>query len=280
MATFRKFNIGDKLRPTAAQANAWTDAAIANEQNKNRKQSNIQSQIANATRVPVSNESGVAVPEFSVLELTGSIADPATNENEFLNQIAFVGDAVTSTDTNKFAITQQYLPDQVIDSNAIVAGVTFARLTGATEQTNATPTSGQSTLETGSSGPCVILYDPGIDTSERFGIVRIGGGGSSSSGGGFILFQPVEICPGIGFACDCVVGRVEIASCGLGLAKDDEVTVWDASGSWLQMPDSILFASYFYAQKMAFDPEPYTNPATNGCSFIVTGAPCVEPSFL
>ena len=169
---FDRYISGDKPRFSADQVNGWTDASLKNVEHGTLAGSQ---QGRSANGIPVSNETGTDLPAFSVIQLGGPAVDPEVNEDEYLNKLAFSGETVTDGDTEKFAITQLYLPDGVIDANATVSGVCFARVTGDAGQTNATTKSGQDTLETGSSGPCVILYDPGPSGQERIAAVRIGG---------------------------------------------------------------------------------------------------------
>lgn len=178
--TFRQYAVGDKPRFAASQVNAWTAAARAHQQNQRASQAGSPQQL-DVSRVPVSNESGTDLPPFSVLQLTGPAVDPTDDESEYLNRIAFTGGTVNEDDTDKIAIIQQYLPDGVIDPGAIVSGLTFARLTGDAGQTNATSKAGQTTLEAATSGPCVILYDPGPAGEERTACVKIGGGSGGTS---------------------------------------------------------------------------------------------------
>lgn len=171
--SFRQFASGEKFNPSARQVNAWTEAALAHRRH-GKSQGTAQGTFSNVNRAAVSNGTGQDLPPFSVLQLTGPAVDPSVDENEYLNQIAFLGDECDDDGTNKFVITQNYLPDSIVDAKAIVSGVTFARLTGPVDQTNAAPKSGQTALEAGSNGPCEILFDPGPYDSERYAIVKIG----------------------------------------------------------------------------------------------------------
>lgn len=177
MTKHKRYAQGDKPRFSAAQVNFWTDGAIAAQ-----KRPIPNGSLRNASGgiyAPVANGSGEGLPPFSVLQLTGPGIDPAENENGYLSQIAFEGGAVSEDDTQNFGITQQFQSNNAIGPAAI-AGITFARLTGAVDQPNATTVSGENTLAAAASGPCVILFDPGPADEERFALVRIGGGGSAA----------------------------------------------------------------------------------------------------
>lgn len=168
----QRYSSGDKPNFSADQVNSWTDAAIANQKHGTlpRRQ-----QPRPVNRIPVSNGTGSSLPAFSVVQLIGPAIDPEANEDEYLNMLAFSGGVVSKNDTEQFAIIQQFLDHNAIDSRAIVSGACYVRVTGDAGQTNATTKSGQETLETGSSGPCIILYDPGPSGQERIAAVRIGG---------------------------------------------------------------------------------------------------------
>lgn len=178
---FRRFSPGDKPRFAAQQVNAWTDAAQAFASGNGRTLQEQYRSVGNATRFPVKNGTADDVPAFSVFELEAPAILPTESSESYQAAIAFSGKEVATDDTNKFAISQIFLSPDAEDSNAVLSGVTFARLIGNTGQTNATPTNGGHLLTTGETGPCVILYDPGPaeGETERIGIVRIGGGGGA-----------------------------------------------------------------------------------------------------
>lgn len=250
MASFRKFNIGDKLRPTAAQVNAWTEAAISNRQNKNRKTASLEGKMKSASRVMVSNETGGNLPAFSVLEITSSAIDPDVNEDEYLNCLALTGDTVSEDGTDKIGITQQYLTDGEIDPNTVLSGVSYARLTGDTGQDYAKPIDGETALQASSSGPCVILFDPGPAYEERTAIVRVGTG--SSADGLEVRFRVLSVNSGV----TPRTALVEVLSADSDVSRLPEenqysqITVYDKTGCNLVTPYDDLLCKQGYARYM------------------------------
>ena len=185
MADMRRYSSGDKPQFKADTVNAWTEAAEAHRSGQNQNHNTKTITNTDSNRQSVKNGSGVSLPPYSVLEFDNPIILPSTNENAYKAKIGFVGEESTTDNVDKIAITQQYLSDGAIDPGAILAGVTFVRLTGVEGKTKAGSKASQATMETSDDGNCVILYDPGEpdgdEEGERIAIIRIDGGGSGES---------------------------------------------------------------------------------------------------
>ncbi|WP_437230387.1 hypothetical protein SH661x_001941 [Planctomicrobium sp. SH661] len=177
-----KHTRGGRWVPTTRQLNSWDRAADA------ASRLNGGDAPLPAARNPdlamIRNQTGDPLPQYSVVQCTSPVIDPATDEDRYRSLMAFNGTAIGADDEQRIAITQLRLADGDVDPFGVVSGVTWARLTGPADKTSATTKEDQSTLEASDSGPCVILYDPGPDDEERIALVRIGGGSSSGSSGG------------------------------------------------------------------------------------------------
>lgn len=97
-----------------------------------------------------------------------------------------------------------------------------------------------------------------------------------------IVFRPIDVCPGIGFPCDCCLAEVLAASCGSGVKEGDTVQVWDVNRCYFNLPSEILFASQFTATLFKahgglVSPGDESPP---GCIWRVNGSCCTETSEL
>ena len=93
-----------------------------------------------------------------------------------------------------------------------------------------------------------------------------------------VIFRPFEVCPGIGFTCDCVVATVVTAGCGSNLSPGDEIQVWDITQDNFLMPPELLFNSIGFARYYKIQ-EPSGNrpPGLEGdCRWVVEKMACVE----
>ena len=181
MTKFRRYASGDKPVFTASQLNAINEAALAHSQGKSQTLQADRLRQRTGNHFPVANGTEDDLPAFSVLELQRALIEPDTDENLYKSAVAFNGIKPTEESIFTFGITQQYLPAGVIDSGAIVSGVSFARITGPTGATLAKVANDAYTLTSDDAGNIPVLYDPGEDTGERIAIVRLSGGGGGSS---------------------------------------------------------------------------------------------------
>ena len=172
MSQFRRFTSGQKLKPTAAQVNAWTDAAEL-VRLRPGKISDSQQKRFTAAHVPVKNNRGAQLPAFSVLELTEPLFDATASQEDYESRVAFSGGLPSIDGALNFVITQRLLEDGDIDPFAVVQGVTLATLSGPEGQLTAGPESNSEKLITGQIG-AKILHDPGPEGSDRIGYVLIG----------------------------------------------------------------------------------------------------------
>lgn len=126
--------------------------------------------------ITVTNGTGSTRNRYEVLQIDGSVFNGETEKEQYVPRFRGTGIQCDTDDTEQFAIIQN---DNVIEdgqARCYASGETFAKLTGATGKTHASAKSGQYTLETGDSGPVVIIHDPGPTNTERVGYVRFGGG--------------------------------------------------------------------------------------------------------
>lgn len=113
---------------------------------------------------------------FEVVEIVRPVTRPADDESRYLTSLFWRVRTPAADNVTRIAIlTQQLEPDRV-DPSAVVAGVTWSRLTGPTGQRFARTVKGERALRAGSYGPAEILYDPGPGDTERIAQVRLGGG--------------------------------------------------------------------------------------------------------
>lgn len=149
----------------------------------------LQGRTQNGKGVPkdegfVRNETEEEHDEFSVFEIGDPLISPDDDEDGFsFGETLFEAIEVSSDGVERICVIQTPASDDDTLVRAVFAGVTRVRLTGPSGQTHARPVAEEYTLEAASSGPCVILHDPGPEEEERVAIVRIGGGGSSGGGG-------------------------------------------------------------------------------------------------
>jgi hypothetical protein len=98
--------------------------------------------------------------------------------------------------------------------------------------------------------------------------------------GGFstVIFRPFEVCPGIGFTCDCVLATVVTAGCGSNLEPGDEIQVWDITQDNFLMPPELLFNSVGFARYYKIQEDEYNRPPglTGDCRWVVEKMACVE----
>lgn len=95
-----------------------------------------------------------------------------------------------------------------------------------------------------------------------------------------IIFRPLDVCAGIGFACDCVLAEVITAGCGSNLNPGDEVQVWDLTQDNFLMPPALLFNSIGFARYYKIQETEYNRPPglTGDCRWVVEKMSCVEQS--
>lgn len=118
-------------------------------------------------------------------------------------------------------------------------------------------------------GDVVVAYwDP-----QRVALIPIDGGG----GDPWIIFQPTEVCPDVGLACNCSVVIVRGASCSSGVNVGDELQVWDFNRNSFNLPEDLLFNSYGLAHKFKNGFFQFAAPGNTpaGCVWVVTQMFCV-----
>jgi hypothetical protein len=105
---------------------------------------------------------------------------------------------------------------------------------------------------------------------------------ASTSGDPWIIFQPRDVCTGVGFACNCSVSVIRAASCNSGLTVGDEVNVWDFNRNAFNLPEELLFNSYGLAHKFTNDFFQFDDLEGSGsgsgvddCVWVVTQMFCV-----
>ena len=116
-----------------------------------------------------------------------------------------------------------------------------------------------------------------VKWSGQWWILSGGGGGG---GEGLMMFSPTEVCPGIGFTCDCVLAEVITPACNSSLEVGDEVQVWDVAQDAFMMPPALLFNSIGFATYMkvheAYGEELPYGLVDGDCRWVVTRMSCVE----
>jgi hypothetical protein len=182
---YRKVQRGEPVKHSAAQWNAFVDAARAVAQGELDRASGQPTTHRDAAIVRVRNESGADLARGAVLGLGDPIFPPATTSVDiFAREVTFRGAVPAAGHTGKFAVLLDAAKtNRVI--RAVVAGVCAVKIT-VTDAAHgyAEVAAGQTGyLASGSSGLAQILWKE-TGTGLKWAIVRLGGG----SGGGRIAF--------------------------------------------------------------------------------------------
>lgn len=96
-----------------------------------------------------------------------------------------------------------------------------------------------------------------------------------------IQFKPLDICPGIGSACDCVTAEVLKITCGgSGVNVGDTVNVWDPDQANFDIPIDLLLNTSGWAKRVVVpDALRYSLPEDPGpCWWQAYTMACVEES--
>lgn len=108
--------------------------------------------------IEVKNNTGADLDEWQVVGLGAATTPPSESEQEFVERHVLNAEVPASTHESKFAILQEAIPSGEI-GRALVAGVTIARVdVNSTSDERAAVQASVYRLDSGSSGPCRILY--------------------------------------------------------------------------------------------------------------------------
>lgn len=172
---FRKWAQGDEFAPSAAQLNAWTDAARFAQQSLNRGAPVAPIGGQHFTSLRMRNNTGDVIPPLGVVGFSLPMVLPSVSEARFIHDL--VVDAELPTDPlDRFAISLQQVSDGALFI-AAVGGVIPCRVTGTGAKVLSLD-GDVGKLEAGASGHDLVWSEAG--SSERFGIVRLGAGAGAT----------------------------------------------------------------------------------------------------
>ncbi len=164
-----------------------------------------------ATIIRVRNDSGADRDRFDVLGLQGPVITPEDNLLSFLSQVCLSGITPDAADhTGRFVVLQEPIPAGFI-GRAAVAGVTYARVRGASAGGCVDVTQGDSvalTFTGTGSAQVLTLCGPvlatsgsgsGSGTGDEWAVVRFGNvcvtpASGSGSGSGAVTCPPASPC--------------------------------------------------------------------------------------
>lgn len=185
---FRKWAQGDEWEVSAAQLNAWTDAARFAQQSLGRPTAGDGQLFQPFTPMRMYNNTGAAIPQLGVVTYTTPMILPSSNENRFINEPTLVA-IKPAAPLDRFAIALSRVEISGVFWG-VCGGVVPCKITGTGSKAQAI-INDVNKLQAGESGYELIWKESGAGT--RFGIVKLfGTGGCGRKYQIFVLGNPLS----------------------------------------------------------------------------------------
>jgi hypothetical protein len=169
---FRKWAQGDEWSPSAAQLNAWTDAARLAAQAQRGVPLDIPTGPPCYVPLRICNTTGERIPELGVISFAAPMVTPTVSSDRFI-AIPTLTAIKPTAPLDRFAICHRSLAvDEVADNVAMLLGVVPCRITGTGTHAQATANN-MTRLQAGTTGHPIIFQEAG--SSERYALVQLGG---------------------------------------------------------------------------------------------------------
>ena len=172
---FKKWAQGDEFAPSAAQLNAWTDAARMVQQGLNQTSPVLGTPEQYFTRLRMRNNTGEVIPQLGIIGYSSPMITPATNEEQFIYDLT-VNAIKPAAPLDRFAITLSQVEIGAV-FDAAVGGVLPCKVTGSGSKVEAI-TDDMAKLQAGTTGLELIWSESG--SSTRFGVVKLFGAGGET----------------------------------------------------------------------------------------------------
>jgi hypothetical protein len=171
---FKKWAQGDEFAPSAAQLNAWTDAARMVQQGLNQTSPVLGTPEQYFTRLRMRNNTGEVIPQLGIIGYSTPMITPATSQEQFIYDMT-VNAIKPTTPLDRFAITLSQVEIGAV-FDAAIGGVIPCKVTGSGTKVQAI-SNDMTKLQAGATGADLVWSESG--SSTRFGLVKLFGAGSS-----------------------------------------------------------------------------------------------------